>query len=226
MNKTKIIATLGPRCQTEDDVLAYIGAGMNVARINLSHGDRRNHEHLIDLVKKARRRAGTDTAILLDTRGPEIRVCDLPAALHLEAGQELVITSDHATCSPARIGVNYPGFAADVRQGQMILLDDGKLALRITAVAGGEVSTVVVNGGSLLSRKRVSLPDTRISLPPLTAEDVDDIIYGIGKNVDFIAASFVRSADDIWSVRRVLEEYNGRQAIIAKIENREGVENL
>ena len=226
MNKTKIIATLGPRSKTEDDVLAFIGAGMNVARINLSHGDRQAHEHLIDLVKKARRRAGTDTAILLDTRGPEIRVCDLAGDLELVAGEELTITSDHATCSERRIGVNYPGFAADVRQGQMILLDDGKLALRVTAIEGGDVVTTVINGGLLMSRKRVSLPDSRISLPSLAPEDVDDIIFGISRNVDFIAASFVRCADDVWTVRRVIEEHGGSQAIIAKIENRQGVDNL
>ncbi len=226
MNKTKIIATLGPRSQTEDEVFAFINAGMNVARINLSHGDRQTHERLIDLVKKARRRADTDTAILLDTRGPEIRVCDLKADLILEDGQELTITADHATCSATRIGVNYPEFAAQMREGHTVLLDDGKLALTVIRIEGGDVITRVVAGGRLMSRKRVSLPDTVVNLPSLTAEDIDDIIFGIARNVDFIAASFVRSADDVWEVRRIIEEHGGRQAIIAKIENRQGVDNV
>ena len=226
MNKTKIIATLGPRSQTEDEVFAFINAGMNVARINLSHGDRQTHERLIDLVKKARRRADTDTAILLDTRGPEIRVCDLKADLILEDGQELTITADHATCSATRIGVNYPEFAAQMREGHTVLLDDGKLALTVIRIEGDDVITRVDAGGRLMSRKRVSLPDTVVNLPSLTVEDVDDIIFGIARNVDFIAASFVRSADDVWEVRRIIEEHGGRQAIIAKIENRQGVDNL
>jgi len=226
MNKTKIIATLGPRSQTEDEVFAFINAGMNVARINLSHGDRQTHERLIDLVKKARRRADTDTAILLDTRGPEIRVCDLKADLILEDGQELTITADHATCSATRIGVNYPEFAAQMREGHTVLLDDGKLALIVIRIEGDDVITRVVAGGRLMSRKRVSLPDTVVNLPSLTAEDINDIIFGIARNVDFIAASFVRSADDVWEVRRIIEEHGGRQGIIAKIENRQGVDNL
>ena len=226
MNKTKIVATLGPRSQTEDEVFAFIRAGMNVARINLSHGDRQTHERLIDLVKKARRRADTDTAILLDTRGPEIRVGDLKADLVLEDGQELTITSDPATCSATRIAVNYPEFAAQAREGHSILLDDGKLALTIIRIEGGDVVTRVIAGGRLMSRKRVSLPDTVINLPSLTSEDIDDIAFGIAKNVDFIAVSFVRSAGDVWEVRRIIEEHGGRQAIIAKIENRQGVDNL
>jgi len=226
MNKTKIVATLGPRSQTEDEVFAFIDAGMNVARINLSHGDRQTHGRLIDLVKKARRRADTDTAILLDTRGPEIRVGDLKADLILQDGQELTITSDPATCSETRIAVNYPEFAAQAQEGHSILLDDGKLALTVIRIEGGDVITRVVAGGRLMSRKRVSLPDTVIDLPSLTDEDIDDIAFGIAKNVDFIAASFVRSAGDVWEVRRIIEEHGGRQAIIAKIENRQGVDNL
>ena len=226
MKKTKIVATLGPRSQTEEDILAFIQAGMNVARINLSHGDRQTHERLIDLVKKARRRAGTDTAILLDTRGPEIRVLDLPEPLELVDGQQLVITSDHSSCNNERIGVNYGDLALDVRKGHRVLLDDGKLALRVINVTGGDVLTTVLNGGRLTSRKRVSLPDSIVNLPSLSPEDKADIAFGVSKNVDFFAASFVRQADDVWAVRRIIEEHGGRQAIIAKIENRQGVDNL
>lgn len=226
MKKTKIVATLGPRSQTEQEIFAFIQAGMDVARINLSHGDRQTHERLIDLVKRARRQAGADTAILLDTRGPEIRVLDLPEPLELAEGQHLVITSDHASCTDTRIGVNYPGFALDVQKGHRILLDDGKLALKVIEVKDGDVLTTVLNAGRLTSRKRVSLPDSIVNLPSLSEEDKADIAFGVTKNVDFFAASFVRQADDVWAVRRIIEEHGGRQAIIAKIENRQGVENL
>jgi pyruvate kinase len=226
MNKTKIIATLGPRSQTEEDILHFINAGMNVARINLSHGDRQTHERFIDLVKKARRKADADTAILLDTRGPEIRINDLPADIMLVEGQELTITTDHSSCNDRRVGVNYPGFASDVQEGHRILLDDGKLALRVISVANGDVLTTVVTGGRLSSRKRVALPDSLVNLPSLSDKDKEDIAFGVMKNVDFIATSFVRCADDVWAVRKIIEEHGGNQAIIAKIENRQGVDNL
>jgi pyruvate kinase len=199
---------------------------MNVARINLSHGDRASHSRFIDLVKRARRIAGTDTAILLDTRGPEIRVSDLPRPLDLQTGTQLTITADRASFSDDRIGVNYPGLAGDVRPGTRILLDDGKLALEVESIDNGDVLTRVLAGGRLSSRKRVSLPDCAVNLPSLTEEDASDIAFGARQEVDFIATSFVRKADDVWAVRKILEENGGRQAIIAKIENRQGVENL
>lgn len=226
MNKTKIIATLGPGTATEERIVELIRAGMNVARINLSHGDRASHSHFIDLVKKARRVTGTDTAILLDTRGPEIRVSDLPQPLDLQTGAQLTITADHASFSDDRIGVNYPGLAGDVQPGTRILLDDGKLALEVEKIENGDVLTRILAGGKLASRKRVSLPDCAVNLPSLTEEDADDIAFGARQEVDFIATSFVRKADDVWAVRKILEENGGRQAIIAKIENRQGVENL
>jgi pyruvate kinase len=226
MNKTKIIATLGPGTATEERIVELIRAGMNVARINLSHGDRASHSRFIDLVKAARRVAGTDTAILLDTRGPEIRVSDLPRPLDLQTGSRLTITTDRASFSDDRIGVNYPGLAGDVRPGTRILLDDGKLALEVESIENGDVLTRILVGGRLSSRKRVSLPDCAVNLPSLTEEDADDIAFGARQEVDFIATSFVRKADDVWAVRKILEENGGRQAIIAKIENRQGVENL
>lgn len=226
MNKTKIIATLGPGTDTEERIIQLIRAGMNVARINLSHGDRASHGRFIELVKRARRTAGTYTAILLDTRGPEIRVSDLARPLDLLAGKTLTITADHSSCSDDCIGVNYPGLADDVRPGTRILLDDGKLALVVESIAAGDILTRILVGGRLSSRKRVSLPDCVVNLPSLTEEDESDIAFGVMQEVDFIAASFVRKADDVWAIRRILEENGGRQAIIAKIENRQGVDNL
>lgn len=226
MNKTKIIATLGPGTESEEKIVALIRAGMNVARINLSHGDWNSHARFIDLVKRARHITGTYSAILLDTRGPEIRVADLREPLDLKAGETLTITSDHATCSKDRIGVNYPGLIEDIRPGNRILLDDGKLALEVERIENGDVLTRILVSGKLSSRKRVSLPDCHVNLPSLTDQDKLDIAFGVAQEVDFIAASFVRKADDVWAVRKILEDNGGKQAIIAKIENRQGVENL
>lgn len=226
MNKTKIIATLGPSTESEEKIIELIRAGMNVARINLSHGDRNSHAQFIKLIKGARRATGTDTAILLDTRGPEIRVNDLDAPIDLRAGQTLTITSNHISCSADRIGVNYPGFVDDIHPGNRILLDDGKLVLVVERVDNGDALTRILVSGRLSSRKRVSLPDCTVNLPSLSVEDIDDIAFGVQQEVDFIAASFVRKADDVWAVRKILEENGGHQAIIAKIENRQGVENL
>ncbi len=226
MNKTKIIATLGPATESEEKIVELIRAGMNVARINLSHGERDSLAESIERVKRARRIAGTYTAILLDTRGPEIRVGDLCEPLQLKAGEELIITADHAGCAANRISVNYPGLITDVRPGNRILLDDGKLELLVERIENGEVFTRILVSGKLSSRKRVSLPDCTVNLPSLTEKDELDIAFGVQQEVDFIAASFVRKADDVWAVRKIIEENGGHQAIIAKIENRQGVENL
>ncbi|SHO47930.1 pyruvate kinase [Desulfopila aestuarii] len=226
MNKTKIIATLGPQCQTADQLVEFIAAGMNVARINLSHGDRDSHLRLIQLVKEARQHASSDTAILLDTRGPEMQVQEMKEAVDLVNGQELTICPTPEDPATGRIGINYPGFARDVTLGCKVLLDDGKLLLEVTAIDGNEVKTRVVAGGKLSSRKRVALPGLAVNLPSLSEEDEADIAFGVQQGVDFIAASFVRQADDVWAVRRIIEDNGGQQAIIAKIENRQGVENI
>lgn len=226
MNKTKIIATLGPGTQTAEKIVELIRAGMNVARINLSHGDRNSHARFIELVKQARHTTGTYSAILLDTRGPEIRVGDLAEPLDLIAGERLTITSGHDSCTGHCITVDYPGLIGDIRPGNRILLDDGKLALVVENIENGNVFTRVLVSGRLSSRKRVSLPDCKVNLPSLSDKDYLDIAFGVQQEVDFIAASFVRKADDVWAVRKIIEDNGGNQAIIAKIENREGVENL
>ena len=225
-NRTKIVATLGPGTDNEEMIIQLIEAGMNVARINLSHGDRASQTRSIELIRAARKKLGSFTAILFDTRGPEIRVNDLPSPIQLNAGDTIRITGAEAECSSDCITVNYPGLAGDLQPGNRILLDDGKLALSVVAVEGDMVETTVLVGGALSSRKRVSLPDSEVNLPSLSQKDMDDIAYGVQERVDFIAASFVRKADDVWAVREIIENNGGRQAIIAKIESRQGVENL
>lgn len=226
MNKTKIIATLGPNSQSVDQLVEFIQAGMNVARINLSHGNRESHLKLINMVKGARTKAGTDTAILLDTRGPEMRIQELEKDIVLLKGQEVILGPTPVTDPTNRVGINYAHFAEDVEVGCKVLLDDGKILLKVIRISGDEVYTEVLVGGKLSSRKRVALPGMVVNLPSLSEEDEADIIFGVEQGVDFIAASFVRQANDVWAVRKVIENCGGRQAIIAKIENRQGVENI
>lgn len=225
MNKTKIIATLGPRTKNVEQLLEFIDAGMNVARINLSHGSRASHQHLIDLVKQAREQSGTDTAILLDTRGPEMRVQEMAEGINLATGQEIILSATSPACPPCRISVNHPGFAQDVQIGCKVLLDDGKLQLEVIGINGDEVTAKVLAGGHLRSHKRVALPGMAVTLPSLSDDDKADIVFGVQQDVDFIAISFVRHAGDVLAIRKIIEAQGGHQALIAKIENRQGVEN-
>ncbi len=223
-NKTKIIATLGPSSFEEEDILSLVEAGMDVARINLSHGDRQSHYQMIDAVRRSREISGKGTAILLDTRGPEIRVGELGDGVLLNKGD--VVTFSNKGSGEISIPTNYASLSQDVAAGDFILLDDGKMRLRVLSTDDGDVNAQAIVGGLLLSRKRVSLPDVHVNLPSITDQDEADIIFGAEQGVDFIAASFVRREEDVWEVRKVIEKAGGNQAIIAKIENRQGVENL
>lgn len=226
MNKTKIVATLGPVSQSVGQISELIRAGMNVARINLSHGNAESYQALIDNVKAAREQENTDTAILLDTRGPEIRVKGLGQPIFLDVGQELLIAADSKHLSELRICTNYPNLVNDITIGTDILLDDGKLKLKVTGIEDDEIITTVTVGGQLSDRKRVAVPGMIINLPSLSSKDEEDIAFGVEHDVDFIAASFVRQESDVWAVRKIIEENGGDQSIIAKIENRQGVDNL
>ena len=223
-NKTKIIATLGPSCKSERSIFELIGAGMDVARINLSHGDREAHAEKIANVKRAREQAQRSTAVLLDTRGPEIRVGELGTGTFLNGGDTVVLSSSPVDAET--IPVNYDKLAEDVSVGDIILLDDGKMKLQVTSIKGDQITTAILVGGMLNSRKRVSLPDIEVNLPSLSEKDKEDIAFGVEQEVDFFAASFVRKPEDVENVRQVIKESGGDQWIIAKIENRQGVNNL
>jgi pyruvate kinase len=222
-NKTKIVATIGPSCKSEDSIIDLINGGMDVARINLSHGDRQSHTEAIETIKRARKKASRNTAILLDTRGPEIRVGELGDGIYLRSGEQVIFSSDH---SPDTIPVNYNHIADDVAAGNIILLDDGKMKLQVIDTREHHVTALVLVGGILMSRKRVSLPDVEVNLPSISFKDHDDIVFGVAQEIDFFAASFVRKADDVEHIRQVITECGGNQDIIAKIENRQGVNNL
>ena len=227
MIKTKIIATLGPASKSVEQIHKLILAGVDVFRINLSHGDHHSQSALITAVKEAREQADIETAILLDTRGPEIRTSEIKSgSIFLDQGQTFFLTTEVVVASTEKIGVNYYGIADDLSIGDNILLDDGKLALRVLSLHGNDIRTEVIVGGYLGEHKRVSLPGVKVNLPPLMDKDVADIHFGSEMGVDFIAASFIRKAEDVLEVRRVIEEVGGRQQIISKIENQEALDNL
>ncbi len=226
MQKTKIVATLGPSTDSVEKVYKLIMAGLDVARINLSHGNRANHQRAIDIVKRAREKAGKPTAILLDNRGPEIRIGELAEPLHLTAGQRFIITTDETSRGANRVTTTYPHITRDVDKGQKILLDDGKIILVAEKVTASDIICTVQNAGILTSRKRVALPESIVKLPALSEADIADISFGVEQDVDFIAASFIRKVEDVWEIRNIIEQHGGNIAIISKIENQQGVDNV
>jgi len=226
LRRTKIVATIGPASESPEMLAALCAAGMDVARLNLSHGGRAEYEGRLRALL-ARRTAEPEhpLGILVDTRGPEIRIGAFPGGrIQLEAGQPFSLYPDLRPGSAGGVGTNYEHLAAGVRPGQTILLDDGNLTLRCTAVEGSLVRCEVEVGGELLSGKKINLPGVALSLPVLQPADVDDLRVAAALGADFVAASFVNSAEDVFAVRRVLEEAGGGTLqIISKIETQQGV---
>ncbi|MDJ0622268.1 MAG: pyruvate kinase [Desulfocapsaceae bacterium] len=226
LKKTKITVTLGPSSSSAEEIAALTRAGMDVARINLSHGDRPSHSELIKNIKTVRKKLKSHTAILLDTRGPEIRIGQVAEPIMLIEGRTIQLSGGAKESTAQHLNVNHPGIAKEVKAGDRILLDDGKMVLCVESVQDVVVNVRILVGGLLTSRKRVSLPGVDIGLPPVSIEDKDDILFGIEQGVDFIAASFIRKAEDVLAIRQILEQHGGTQDIIAKIENRQGVANI
>ena len=228
MRKTKIVATLGPATKDVEIMKRLIKAGLNVARINFSHGNHDSHTDVVNNLKAAREELNEPVALLLDTKGPEIRIKTFKDGdIRLIKGQKFTLTTDDVEGTKDIVSVTYEELPNDVHEGSKILLDDGLIELRVTAVIGNNIECIVGNDGDLGDNKGVNLPETFVSLPSLTQKDIDDIKYGIKMEFDFIAASFVRTAKDVLEIRQVLDDNNGSHLqIIAKIENREGVDNL
>lgn len=228
MRKTKIVCTIGPASESKENIVKLIQAGMNVARLNFSHGDFEEHGNRIRNIKEARAQLGTTVAILLDTKGPEIRLGKLrhePIELIQDAC--IVLTTDVIEGDDKRVSVTYAQLPQDVQPGSTILIDDGTIGLRVEQIDHNEITCRIINGGELKSRKGVNVPGVRINLPGITAKDAADIRFGIEQGVDFIAASFVRKASDVIEIRSILEEHGAKHIhIISKIENQEGVDNL
>lgn len=228
MRKTKIVCTIGPASESLDNLKALIEAGMNVARLNFSHGDFEEHGNRIKNIREACRQTGKTVAILLDTKGPEIRTGKMKEEpIELVAEEFLTLTTEEILGDKDRISVTYKELPQDVKVGDTILIDDGLIGLTVVDVEGTEVRTRIVNGGPIKSKKGVNIPSVKISLPGITEKDAKDIVFGIEQGVDFIAASFVRKAADVLEIRELLERHNANYIqIISKIENEEGVENL
>jgi pyruvate kinase len=204
-----------------------IAAGMNIARLNFSHGSHEEHAKRIHTLRMEALKADYDLGILLDTKGPEIRTGLVPdEGVELTAGQDFVLDLTEETGSASRVAVSYIDLWRDVKEGDSILLDDGLIELAVRETRDGEILTSVVNGGRLKSRKGVNVPNVAIQLPALTEKDMADIVFGVEQQVDFIAASFTRKAADILEVRAVVEKHGADIKIIAKIENREGLSNI
>ena len=226
--RTKIVCTLGPASEKEETLRALIENGLNVCRMNFSHGSHEEHKGRMDLVKKVREELGQPTAILLDTKGPEIRTgqFDVPEVL-LEEGQTFTITMKDVMGSKEMCTVSYKGLAEDVEPGNTILIDDGLVGLTVKEVNGDDIVCVVENSGIVKNHKGVNVPGVKVNLPAITEKDRSDIEFGIEQGIDFIAASFVRKVSDVLAIREILEENNATDIkIISKIENQEGVDNL
>jgi pyruvate kinase len=222
------VCTIGPASDDPAIMRELLRAGMDVARLNFSHGTREEHGGRIALLRRLAGEEGKNLAVLLDTKGPEIRLGFLEKEpVVLEQGRYTVLTTEPVKGSAGLLPVSYSGLPADVSPGDAILLADGLIELRVTETDGRkEIRCLVVNGGELTSQKGVNLPGVVTNLPFVTPGDAGDIVFGVRSGVDFIAASFVRTTQDVLEIRRIVEESGGKQHIIAKIENAQGVANL
>jgi pyruvate kinase len=228
MRKTKIICTMGPACDSVATLKELIGAGMSVARLNMAHGDLDEHRGRIQRVRQAAQEMGVIIPILMDIKGPEIRIGQLKdASYDLQTGDRIVLTTEQIIGDSSRVSVNYPGLPQDVKPGNLVLIDDGSIELRVEMIDGTEVTCSVLNPAQLKQRKGVNLPGVRTSLPGVTERDVMHIKFGVEENISIVAMSFVRNGNDVREVRALLEQHGaGLTPIISKIENEEGMTNF
>ena len=228
MKKTKIVATIGPASWDEATLRELFAAGVNVCRLNFSHGDYDSHRETMDRIKKVREEMNLPIALMLDTKGPEIRTVTFKGGeATLQEGAPFAFYAEEREGDEAGVAITYGELYKDVAPGQMILMDDGLLALEVESIEGTTIHTKVLNGGVIKDHKGINVPGASIQLPALTEKDVADIRFGIEEGVDFIAASFIRKKDDLLAIRDVLETHGGEGIkVIAKIENKEGIDNM
>ncbi|WP_353894103.1 pyruvate kinase [Proteinivorax hydrogeniformans] len=227
MRRTKIVCTIGPASESPEMLKKLMLAGMDVARLNFSHGDHKEHGERIKNIRKVSEEIGKNVAILLDTRGPEIRLKKFAQGeITLQEGDNFTLTTEDIEGDESKVAVTYEGLVDDVKAHDRILIDDGLVEMEVKEVEGKNVHCKVINGGELSNRKGVNIPNVSISLPAMSEKDYNDIVFGIEQKVDFIAASFIRKASDVIAIKKVLEENKSDIHIIAKIENQEGVDNL
>lgn len=230
LKKTKIVCTIGPKSESVEMLGKLLDAGMNMMRMNFSHGDYEEHGNRIKNLRQVMAETGKRAAIVLDTKGPEIRTIKLVNGedVKIVAGQNFTFTTDKTVIGDAtRVAVTYEGFTSDLKAGDTVLVDDGLLEFTVTEVVGNEVRCVAENNGDLGENKGVNLPNVSVNLPALSEKDINDLKFGCEQGIDYVAASFIRKADDVRAVRRVLDENGGQNVqIISKIENQEGVDNF
>ena len=229
MKKTKIVCTMGPNTNDKDLMRKLVESGMDIARFNFSHGDHEEQKSRMDMLKEIREEVGSPVAILLDTKGPEIRTGLLRDGkkVNLEEGQIFTLTTEVIEGDERKVSITYDGLVEDLEIGKTILIDDGLIELKVKELTDTEIVCTVVNGGELGQRKGVNVPNVPVRLPALTQKDREDIIFGVEQGVDFIAASFVRSAEGILEIKALLKECKAPFIpIIAKIENAEGIKNI
>ena len=229
MKKTKIICTMGPNTNDESLMRKLVQNGMDIARFNFSHGDHEEQKGRMDMLKKIREEENKPIAILLDTKGPEIRTGVLKDGkkVQLEAGETFTLTTDEIVGDNKIVSITYKGLVEDVKAGSTILIDDGLIGLKVKEIKDGtDIVCDVINGGLLGSRKGVNVPNVRVNLPSITEKDKADIEFGLENGIDFIAASFIRNAEAVEEIKDIIGAHNMHVGVISKIENMEGVENI
>jgi pyruvate kinase len=227
VRRAKIVCTLGPAASTAERLEELVQAGMDVARLNLSHGSHAEHEERYRNVRKAAELFGRNVGVLVDLQGPKIRLGTFAdGQVELERGAQFTITTDAVSGDAHRGSTTYPGLPGDVHPGDRVLVDDGRLALEVETVHGADVVTRVLEGGPISNNKGLNLPGTSVSVPALSGKDVDDLRWGLRIGADMIALSFVRSADDVRDVHGIMDEEGIRVPVIAKLEKPQAVENL
>lgn len=229
MKKTKIICTLGPNMDGNKELLKNMAYnGMDVARFNFSHGSYEEHERRLNMIKEVREETGIPVATLLDTKGPEIRIGILEDGkkITLVDGENIVLTTNDIVGNKDMVSINYAGLPEDVNVGSSILIDDGLIELKVVSKSDTDINCRIINGGELSGRKGVNVPNVSVKLPGITDKDRSDILFGISHDFDFIAASFVRNAECIYEIKEILRENKSDMRVIAKIENKEGIDNI
>jgi len=219
MRRAKIVCTMGPAVESPEKVAALIAAGMNVARLNLSHGDYSEHAKRLTLVREAAANAKRPVAILVDLQGPKIRLGRFESGPHeLNRGDVLTITTDDIAGTKQRVSTTYKQLPLDCKPGDLILIDDGKVSVEVTKVSGNDVVTKCIEPGSISNNKGINLPGVAVSIPALSEKDREDLRWGLRAGADFIALSFVRSAKDIDDVHAIMKEEGITRPVIAKID--------
>jgi pyruvate kinase len=227
MRRAKIVCTMGPAVESPQKVAELIAAGMNMARLNLSHGSYEEHQSRLETVRSAAKKAGVPVAILVDLQGPKIRLAKFKDGPHeLARGDIFTITIDDVEGTKERVGTTYKGLPGDCKAGDRILIDDGKVTVEVVEVKGSDVVTKVIEPGAVSNNKGINLPGVAVSVPAMSEKDIADLRWGLKAGADFIALSFVRNADDIKDVHRIMDEEGRRIPVIAKIEKPQAVANL